>query len=79
MPADTTAPTWLIDFRARQPTPTRPLKWDDYRTVEVAASTRNEALAIWRSNYGGPGREVVSVREGSAIGPRWIASIARVA
>ena len=44
MPADTTAPTWLIDFRARQPTP-------------------------WRSNYGGPGREVVSVREGSAIGP----------
>jgi len=79
MPADTTASTWLIDFRARPPTPTRPLKWDDYRTVEIAATTRTEALAIWRSNYGGQGSEVVSVREGSAIGPRWIASIVRAA
>ena len=62
--------TWLIDFRMRSATLTRPLNWRDYRTTEVAAPTRAKALVAWRSRHGGVGRAVVSLRVGASSTPR---------
>src|SRR4051794_7032421 len=72
MPRNPTTATWLVEFRVRPPTPIRPLRWDDYRTVEIAAPTRTKALALWRSQYGGVKRQGGSGRAGAAALPRWV-------
>jgi hypothetical protein len=62
--------TWLVEYRMRSPTITRPLSWRDYCTTEVAAPTRAKALVAWRSRHGGDGRQVLSLRVGAASTPR---------
>jgi len=73
MPTGTMDGTWLIEYRKRPPTQTRPLTWRDYRLSEVVAPTRQKALDLWRWRYGAEGCDAVSVRLAAAQGPRWIA------
>lgn len=58
-------PTWIVHYRRRRPSLTRPLTRADYLSVEVGAIDRDGAARAFNQRYSG---EIVSISMGSATG-----------